>query len=161
MWGWFRWVSFCTQCKVFALNPMQSVHLSNCSILGLTRCNTPKMWLSMYLRKYRLILPILLFNTFNLLGRWIILIHKLSTSGQSLSSMNIHHIHDHQLEHHKCNIVFIIPIIIPLEMSWCTSEHRDLRICIPSALLFVSNFCYLYQHSYALVKCRISIPCMS
>ena len=79
-----------------------------------------------------------------------------------LSSIIIQHLHHYHDVHkyHKCNIVLIIPIIIPLEMIWCTSEHRDLRICIPSALLFVSHLCCLYQHISALVKCRISMFCI-
>ena len=43
-------------------------------------------------------------------------------------------------------ILAIIAIIIPLEMSWCTSEQRDLRICIPSKLRFICiNTYYKYM----------------
>ena len=37
------------------------------------------------------------------------------------------------------SLYFIIFIFIHLEMGWCTSEQRDLRICIPPTLHFVAT----------------------
>ena len=107
-----------------------AVHLSCYSILGCKH-------MVLYLVSVLILLSIFAIfpcNTFNLLWGWNYI--YFARSGHSLSWTIIIPSMDIIIDANIIPIILaIISIFISLEMRWCRSEQRDLRICIPPPTL--------------------------
>ena len=124
-----------------------AVHLSCYSILGCKH-------MVLYLVSVLILLSIFAIfpcNTFNLLWRWNYI--YFAWSGHSLSWTIIILSMDIIIDANIIPIILtIISIFISLEMRWCRSEQRDLRICIPPPTLQ----CTAAHSFYTAVHCNIS-----